>query len=293
MKRINDVFHPKKITFKGKAKIVDTSSGQYVIKTKQKDIPSLYEYLNVRNFNNYPRIIDEYDNNYVYEYVEEKKLPINQKASDMASVLSSLHNKTAHFKPIVKDHIKEIYENILGNITYSETYYENLFKAIEIEEFMRPSHYLLIRNRSRFIGLYKYLKTELENWYKMTDEQTKERVVSCHNNLSIDHYIKGESEYFISWDNYTIDSPVLDLLNLYKNDHLKYDFSNFLEEYIKKFPLLEEEKKLLFIVLSLPNEVIFIDNELENTVNVGKLMEYITSTEILIRPYYTKKHVEQ
>ena len=30
------------------------------------------------------------------------------------------------------------------------------------------------------------------------------------------HYLKGNKDYLISWDNYTIDSPVLDLINLYK-----------------------------------------------------------------------------
>lgn len=286
MKRVNEIFKPKKVTLNGKVKIVTTDSGNYVIKPKNNDIPSLYTYLRNRYFSNYPELIDEYDDNYVFDYLESVKLPINQKATDMALLLANLHQKTAYFKPIVLDHIKEIYENILNNILHIEDYYEKLFKKMETEEFMQPSSYLLIRNRSLVYSLIVYLKKEIESWYKIANELTKERVVYCHNNLTIDHFIKGETDAFISWDNYTIDSPVLDLLNLYHNDHSKYDFSNFLDTYLNKFTLLDEEKKLLFITLSIPPKANFNDNELENTINVGKMIDYIINTEKLIRPHY-------
>lgn len=292
MKRINDIFHPSKITISGKSKIVDTESGKYVIKQKNKDIISLYDYLKTRSFNNYPKIIDEYDDNYVYEHVADSKVPINQKASDMANLLASLHNKTAYFKPIIVDNIKEVYENILNNIVYFENYYNSLFKTWEVLETMPPSAYLIIRNRSKIISLVAFLKAELENWYKLVIENTKERVVYCHNNLSIDHYLESDDEYFISWDNYTIDSPVLDLINLYRNDYNKYDFSNFFSDYLNRFSLLDEEKKLFFIVISLPDIIKFTDDEMYNTINAGKMIDYIANTEKLIRPYYAEKNKE-
>ena len=46
MKKISEVFNPKKITISGKSKIVDTDEGRFVIKKKSKDIKSLYDYLN-------------------------------------------------------------------------------------------------------------------------------------------------------------------------------------------------------------------------------------------------------
>ena len=286
MKNLREVFHPNKITYMGKSTIVDTDSGKYVIKEKNKDLTSLFNYLDSRSFNNYPKIIDEYDNNYVYEYLPDIDAPINQKASDMAVLLANLHYKTSHFISVVKDDIKAIYENINGNILYLEEYLEKIYKTSQIEEYMRPSYYLLLRNQSKIDGLIRFLKSELEKWYKESINKDKTRVVYNHNNLSIEHFKIAPKNTFISWDNYKIDSPVLDLINLYHNDFKKYEYSSFLSTYLKNMNLLPEEKRLLFIVISLPKVVYFTDNEMNNTINIGKFINYINSTEKLIRPYY-------
>ncbi|MFA6753450.1 MAG: hypothetical protein WCR93_04205, partial [Bacilli bacterium] len=255
MKKINEILKPNKITITGKSKILCTENGKCVIKEKNKDVKSLYNYLNTRQFNNYPEIIDEVDNKYVYEYLDSVNIPNNQKASDMADLLALLHNKTAYFKPITADYIKNIYEEIQNNIRYIKEYYEKLFKKIASEVIMSPSNYLLIRNSSKLFANLKYIEDELDNWFKLMTDKTKERVVYCHNNLTIDHYIKNKNDYLISWDNYSIDTPILDLINLYTNDYNKYEFSNFLENYNQKFPLSKEELKLFFIMISLPKEV--------------------------------------
>lgn len=292
MKTINKLFNPKKIILSGKCKIIDTGEDKYVVKEKINDINSLYEYLNIRNFNNYPKLIDSYDNNNVFEYVKDGNVPLEQKCIDMAKLLSNLHNKTVYFKTVSSDYLKSIYENILNNILYFEDYFNKIYSIAEAEEYSRPSYYLLLRNRSKINGLIEYLKKEIELWYKEIYEKDKIRVIYCHNNLSIDHFIESEKKYFISWDNYQIDSPVLDIINLYKNDYGKYDFSIFLAEYLNNFDLLNYEKKLLFIMISLPDIYYFIDNEFNNTINISKFINYINNTEILIRPYYSIENKE-
>ncbi len=287
MKKINEIFKPNKITIKGKSKILDVDSGKCVVKEKNKDVKSLYQYLNTRQFNNYPEIIDEVDNLYVYDYLENINIPINQKSADMANLLSLLHNKTAYFKPVTADYMKSIHEEIENHILYIENYYNKLFETIASEVVMSPSNYLLIRNSSKLQANFNFIKSELDKWFKMMSEKTKERVVYCHNNLSIDHYVVNNNEYFISWDNYVIDTPVLDLINLYQNDYNKYEFSNFFDNYNKKFPLNKEELKLFFLMISLPREIVLKDNEYDNTKEVNKLLTYIYKTEKLIRPYYT------
>lgn len=283
MKNLREIFNPNKITLSGKATIVDTSTGKYVIKEHDKDLESLFNYLDNRSFTNHPKIIDKIDNNYVYEYVDENKTPINQKASDMASLLASLHYKTAYFTNIEKDNIKEIYENILDNILYFENYYNNLFNEIEKEEYMRPSYYLLIKNRAKVSSLIGFLKENIEKWYQDMINNDKVRVVYNHNNLSINHY---RNNNFISWDNYKIDSPILDLINVYHNDFNKYDYETFLNKYLKEFSLTKEEKRLFFTVISIPKTTYFTDNEMDNTIMIGKFIDYINNTERLIRPHY-------
>ena len=292
MKNYREIFNPSKITIAGKSKIVDTESGKYVIKSKKKDIKSLFDYLDSRSFRNYPKVIDEFDDNYVYEYVSDGSTPINQKCVDMAELLANLHYKTAFFQTKVKDDVKEIYENIKGNVLYMESYFEELYKRGEADNYMKPSYYLILRNRSRIDALIDYLNTELERWYKVAIDEDKERVVYCHNNLSIDHFLEGKEKYFISWDNYRVDTPILDIINLYKNDYNKYDFRVFLDAYMKRFELNDTEKKLLFIVISMPDIKYFTQNEVDNTIIAGKLIDYIDKTEKLIRPYYAVEKKE-
>lgn len=286
MKKADDYEKPTKITIAGKAKILSSGEKKYVIKQKNKDLKSLYNYLNTRQFRNYPEIINEDNDNYYFDYIESVNVPINQKASDMANLLALLHNKTAYFKPITADYIKEIYENVESNIIDIENYYSELFEQIAGEAVMSPSNYLLIRNSSKLLANFKFIKTELDKWLKMMSEKTKERVVYCHNNLSIEHCLSNTEDYFISWDKYSIDTPVLDLLNLFHNDYNKYDFSNFFEIYNQRFPLNDEEKKLFFIMISLPHKTEFTASEYDNTVKVNNLLTYIYKTENLIRPYY-------
>lgn len=284
MKRISEVFNPSKITISGKSKIIDTSEGKFVLKKKNKDIKSLYDYLNSRSFNSFPELVDELDDEYVYKALSEPSVPIEQKASDMARLLANLHTKTAYFKDVSQDKIKEIYENIVSNISHIDSYYETLFNNLEIKDVLLPSELVLLEGRSKMKSLMEFLSNEAETWYKLVSDKTKERVVYCHNNLSIDHYINNS---FISWDNYTVDTPVLDLINLYHNDFGKYNYSNFLDKYLNLFDLLDEEKHLLFLMISFPIPLNMGSNEMNNTVNASKLFDYINETESLIRPYYS------
>lgn len=284
MKNYKEIFNPTKITISGKTNIITTKEGNYVIKEKQKDINNLYNYLSNRNFNKYPKLIDEYDNKYVYEYLPNQDIPINQKMIDLASTLSELHYKTSYFKEIKIDKIKEIYEDIKSNILYIEDYYNKLFDKALSEEYIRPSLYILLINSSLIKSNIEFNKKELEKWYKQVIDLDKIRVVYNHNNLSIDHYINDK---IISWDNYLIDSPVMDLIKIYHNDYRKYDFKDFLKEYLKGYELLDYEKTLLFLSISIPNPVEFTSDELINTTMISKLLDYITYTNELMRPYYS------
>lgn len=159
---------------------------------------------------------------------------------------------------------------------------------IEDNVFVSPSGNLILINSSKIFSSLTFLKNEIEEWYKISIDTNKMRVSIVHNNLELDHYIKNENEYLISWDNYIIDSPILDIVKLYKNVYLTMDFSNPLKVYIEKFPLNENEKKLLFIMLVMPDEINLTNNELKNISIVRKYLDYIYKTENLIRPYYSK-----
>ena len=286
---LTKIYKPYKVTVKGKTKIFNCTSGNYVIKDKcNKDIKELYNYLNSRSFNYYPKLIEDNRNDInVFEYIEDASIDDEQKLHDLINVVSLLHNKTSYYKEITNDKIKSIYESLLGRVAYMEEYFNNIIFDIEDNVFISPSANLLIINSSKIFESLTFLKNEIEEWYKLSIDNNKMRVCLVHNNLELDHYIKNKEDYLISWDNYIIDSPVIDVVKLYKKVYLNMDFSEPLKVYLDKFPLNNIEKKLLFIMMVMPDEIYLGSNELENVYITRKYLDYIFKTENLIRPYYS------
>ncbi len=281
------IYKPYRYTIKGKATVLETTSGMFLIKEKQKDMGKLFDYLIHRHFDNFPNIIDESRKDVnVYEYVEGINLPNDQKCEDLIDLLSLLHTKTSYFKEVSEDKYKEIYENIKGNIAYLKNFFLVKYEMFFPEVYMSPSHYLFMRNFWKVDAALDFAENELDEWYSLVKEENKIRVSVVHNNLELEHFIKSDKDYFISWDNAKIDTPVLDFVNLYKKEYEKCNFEIVLKKYINEFPLLEYEKKLLFILLTLPPTIKESSDEFTNTKQMRKLFDYVFKTENLIRPYY-------
>ena len=222
-----------------------------------------------------------------FEYIKDVDMPKEQKALDLINVVSLLHNKTTYYKVVSDDVFKSIYDSIKSNIDFLKNYYENMFNTIENIEYMSPSEYLLIRNSSKIFSCLSFCEKELDEWFDLTKEDNKQRVSLIHNNLALDHFIKNDKDYLISWDKSKIDSPVLDLINFYKNNYFDLDFETILNSYQSKYKLNESEKKLLFIVISLPLKYERKNNEFNSCTEVRNILDYLFKTEELVRPYYT------
>lgn len=288
---LKSIYKPYRYTIKGKSTILETTCGDFIIKPKNKDINELYTYLTNRGFINYPKIIDSSrDEVNVFEYVEDVKLPKEQKCDDLIEIIASLHNKTSYFKEVSEDRFKSIYEDVLSNINYLSNYYNTLYEIGFNEVYASPSNYIFMRNYYKLNSALEYAKSELENWYSLVTSETKIRVCLIHNNLELNHLLNDK---LISWDNYMIDTPVIDIVKLYKKEWKNINFSEILDRYMYKFPLLEYEKKLLFILISMPPEIKKSDNEFEKCKVVSEVMDYVFKTEELIRPYNTEHEEEK
>lgn len=286
---LTKIYKPYNVTVKGNTKIFKCTNGNYVIKEKrEKDIGELYKYLSSRSFDYYPKLIEDNRSDvYVYEYIEDNSIDDEQKLYDLINLVSLLHNKTSYYKEVTNDKIKSIYEELLGRVAFLEEYFNKLIYDIEDNIFVSPSGNLILNNSTKIFESLTFLKREIEEWYKLAIDSNKMRVALLHNNLELEHYIKNKDDYLISWDNYKIDSPVLDIVKLYKSIYLNMDFSEALKIYLDNFTLTDSEKKLLFIMLVMPEELNLINNELKNVSIVRKYLDYIYKTENLIKPYYT------
>nr|MBP3258997.1 hypothetical protein [Bacilli bacterium] len=266
----------------GNVSIVDTSKGKYVFK---KNIDNnIFEYLNSRNFNYYPIVISEPSSDYlITKYIKGIDISSEQKIDDMIDLVSLLHNKTTHYKEVDSDSYNEIYEDISNNIEYLYNYYNDLMTIIESKVFMSPSEYMLSLNISKVYERLSYAYNELNRWYKKVKDKKKKRMVLIHNNLRLDHFILDDKPYLISWDKSKLDMPIFDLYKLYKNNE-SFDFSEALKRYEHEYKLLDYEKELLFILISLPDKIEFNDSNINMCMKISNMINILDRARELTLP---------
>ena len=274
-----------KITIKNNTRIIDDKI--VLKKKKNNDLNNVYKYLKSRSFDYFPEPIT-IDNLYeVYPFLEDTYEPSEQKATDIMHLLGLLHSKTTFYREIDIDKNKEIYENISDELEYLNNVYNDLITMIEKEVYMSPSGYLIARNINIIFGSIYYAKHNLEEWYKKIDNNKNERVVNIHNNISLDHYIKNEKPYLISWNKSRIDSPIYDLLSFYKNHYLDFDFDDLFHFYESGYPLKEDERLLLFTYMAIPYKIEIMSDEYEMCIKINKMIEYLYKTSNLIMNYHS------
>lgn len=265
-----------KVTIKGTATIIYTPLGQFVVKNNKGT--KIYDYLLSRGFDYFPKIID-YDNDVIlFEYIENIEYDSSEKAQDFIKLLSFLHTKTSFFKEIDINEYKSIYEDTKYKIMSLFDYYNNLVNIIESHEYMSPSEYLLIKNISIIFSALNYCQNELNQWFDLVSKKSKKRVATLFNNIDLNNLIKSKDNiYFIGLDKAYVNIPVYDLYDFYNKYFNDFDFPTLLTLYEKVFKLTEDEKKILFIFISIPNKI-EINNNIENIKYIKTSIKKIYNT---------------
>lgn len=280
-----------KITIKNSVKIVND---EYVKKKKKnKDIDNIYNYLLSRSFDYFPRVVEEDDEYIYYEYIRDIEEPNEQKITDLVSLVSLLHNKTTFYKEVDIDNYKYIYESVSDKIEDTYNYYNRLMDNIESEVYMSPSNYLIARNISIIYSALKYAKETVDRWYKMNEDSRRMRVVMNHNNLGLDHYLKGDKPYLISFDRAKIDMPVFDLISLYKKHYLDIDFNDILKIYLSKYPFSDSEMMLFLAMISIPDKISNVNSQYKRVLVIRRIIDYVYKTSGLVAKYSIKEQANE
>ena len=286
---LKELYKPYRYTIKGKCTILESTSGTFVVKKKpqDKDLIGIFNYLKSRDFNYFPNIYNDRDDNYVFEFVEDNNLINPSKGEDLITLVGLLHSKTSFNKEVSEEVYKEIYEDIKNNIEYLRSNYLKYYDLFLKEVYLAPSHYEFVRNYSKINAALNFSEQELDEWYNIVKEKNSERISLIHNNLSLDHYIRSDKDYLISWDNAKFDTPVLDLYKLYKNNFFELEFNTIYQKYLSITNLSVSEQKLFFILISLVPEIDFTNNEFKDCKNMRNILDYVYKTEMFLKPYYS------
>ena len=274
-----------RITLFGKAKIIDDE----IVVKEENDLSTIYKYLESRGFYNFIKPINIEKNRTTYEYKQDIPTTNEVRTNDIVEIVSTLHNKTSFNKSVDLETHKNILEKTKGYTKYLRKEYLNKLIELEYITYLKPSEQLFINNYSKIISSLDFIDKEINEWYKSVEKDTTVRVSQIHGNLRLDHLINSDNLYLISWSKTLIESPIKDFLILYRNEWYQCDFKEPLSIYLSNANITESEKKLLFIYMSLPLDYKETEDELENTMNMTKVIEYLYKTEELIRPYYSIK----
>ncbi len=285
---ILDKFNLKinKVSIKGNCMILDTDSEKYVLK---KDNTNYYDYLPVREFINYPDVLQVKYDYVLSKYIDNKNVPDNQRLEDMIYLVSILHNHTAFDKKIDIDTIKEKYESLINKLDYLYRYYLSLQDLIEDEEYMSPANYYLIRNISLIYYAIKESRKYLDKWYKDIENTKTIRYAYTHGNLDINHILEDDKLYLISWNKSKIDLPIYDIEDFYRKNFKSIRLDTILRIYSKKYLLKEDEINLLFCLLLIPIKVDMDKKEYPRIEDITDMILYLEDTLEVLKNY-SKEH---
>lgn len=272
---------------------ITTPKASYIVKKRCNN--SCYSYLRSRNFPYIPQIYNTYnDDNYdLVEYIPSIEVSSSEKIKDLIEMVSLLHTKTTSYRKISLDDVKIIYDDIKKELSNSKAFYEDYFSIVRSEIFMSPDHYLFARNSSKLKSLFLFCDEALEDWYEMMKNEKKQRVCFVHHNLSLEHFLENENRYLISWGKANWDIPIYDLVDLYRKYYKLFDFGELLLLYENRYPFLNSERSLFFLLISIPKIIYISDNTYLNTIEVKKFFEYIEKTDELLSPYYANKQKKE
>lgn len=271
-----------KITYKGKATIIDTNLGKFVIKENKNF--KIYNYLLSRGFDYFPKIVDYNDSSIMFEYIESIEYDKNEKAKDYLKLLSLLHTKTCYYIEVSDDDIKKTYEDVNKRISDNYMFYENLINMIDSKEYMSPVEYYISKNIGIILSAFNYCFERLNNWYENNKNNNKKRVVTLLNNIDINNLVKSiDKSYYISFNDTKVNNPIYDLISFYDKYWYDFDFTSLLMYYEKVFPLLDEEKSLLYIIISIPG-TFSIDYYTNNFSNIKTVIDKVYNTLKVLEP---------
>ena len=275
------------IEYKKSIKIITTNNKKLVYKRKNKNKQELFNYLKNKNFNNYLEPINVTDTYEIYKYIDDKTTK-EEKENELINIMSMLHIKTTSYQKIDKEKIEKLYNQIKDKIIYLQNYYLDLQDYFESKIIPSPAAQLYLVNASKFHKALRFSLNKLESWYKEKNNQTIERIVQLHNNLSLEHLLKEDKYYLISWGKEIKDYVIYDFINFYKNEYLNIELYELFEKYQNKYKYTKDEKLLFESLISIPEKILFNKSNFENVVDVRRQIDYIEKTNLFLLKNYEK-----
>ena len=270
--------------------LYDDNKKIFIKNKKRYDLDKVYTYLDNHGIDNYLKPLRITDREIYFDYLDSLKLDKDEMAKRLIYNLSIWQNKTTIYRKIDKDKLKEEYDQYKNKIIYLENYYYTLQDMIESKVYMSSCEYLFIRNVSIIYKALNYSKNVLEEWYKLSLNETKERYVMCHGKCRLDHFISSDKDYFISLEKAHIGRVSEDFICFYNHHYDEIEMESSFRFYQHRYKYRKIEMLYLTFNLLMPDKIDIYPSSLDKSVELSAYFEKLDYTFLFVSEYQKDNH---
>ena len=183
----------------------------------------------------------------------------DEKHKQMFRELARMHTLSVKEMEVDPEERETHYERTLEEWNNQKEFLEEYVTNCEKKWYMSPFEMSACTFFTDISQAVQYSTKKLESWYEKTKDTDKVRTVLTHGKVSLKHYVYDERGYgyFINFENSNTAPPHFDLLPFLVRSAKTYpvhcdDCVDWLYNYIRYFPLKEEELLLIQSYLAYP-----------------------------------------
>lgn len=191
--------------------------------------------------------------------------------------LANLHNQSSYNMKISQSYYDNLSDYLGHIIERREADYRQLIETYEKISMRSPDQWFFIMNYLKYFETLDKAKQFLSQFKDITKGNTSTRVCFNYQHFDYNHiYIKYGC--LISIDHVNINIPVFDLFNIFQNDNFfLFDSHVLFENYLNIISLNDDEKILLKCLLNIIPNISFMKDEIQNIIDMNRLLNYIDS----------------
>ncbi|RID82127.1 spore coat protein YsxE [Peribacillus asahii] len=210
--------------------------------------------------------------------------------------LARMHSLSIKEIEVDKEDREAHYERTLQAWEAQQEFLDEWIVSCEKKWYMSPTEMMFCVYYNDISQALKYSIRKFKEWFEQTKEEEKVRTVVTHGKVSLKHFVSDNRGYgyFINFENSRVAPPHFDILPFLVRSMKTFpiqcnDCVDWLYNYIRYFPLKEDEMLLMQSYLAYPGSALdAVKNYVERKGNKTEL----DSVKELQRQYWFLKNVE-
>lgn len=193
----------------------------------------------------------------------EVKEDQNERNIQMFRELARLHTLSVREVTINKEEKQKHYDHTIHEWEKENELLEGFIRHCESKWYMSPFELLFCMYYHDMSQALRFSTNKFKEWFEMTKDDDKARVILSHGKLSTEHFLYDERGYgyFINFEHSRQGSPMHDLLPYLSRTLNCYpkkcdECVDWIYTYFKYFPLREDELNLLLSYFAHPSQLL-------------------------------------